>query len=193
MVEQESIGHGVACADPPESFRVPQGLEFCAFTAVVCGLHLGGTVPHHGGHNEPGFWGSGKPATAVTTVMVMKLRASLFGILMLTTTLPIGAGERITVRVSPAVAFAPANLIVRAMIEADSENRAVQIIAESADFYRSSEIQLEGDKAPRTSMFEFRSLPPGTYEVRALLIGSGGQQRAFARQQVNVIPSGAGH
>jgi hypothetical protein len=123
----------------------------------------------------------------------MKLRASLFGILMLTTTLPIGAGERITVRVSPAVAFAPANLIVRAMIEADEQNRAVQIIAESEDFYRSSEIQLEGERAPRTSTFEFHSLPPGMYEVRALLLGAGGQQRAFARQQVNVIASGAGH
>jgi hypothetical protein len=123
----------------------------------------------------------------------MKLRASLFGILMLTTTLPIGAGERISMRVSPSVAFAPANLVVRAMIEADEQNRAVQVIAESVDFYRSSEVQLEGDKAPRTSMLEFRNLPPGTYEVRALLIGSDGRQRAFARQQVNVIASGAGH
>jgi len=123
----------------------------------------------------------------------MKLRASLFGILMLTTTLPIGAGERITMRVSPAVAFAPANLIVRAMIEADDQNRAIQIIAESDDFYRSSEVQLEGDKAPRTSMLEFRNLPPGTYEVRALLFGADGRQRAYARQQVNVIVSGAGH
>ena len=61
------------------------------------------------------------------------------------------------------------------MIEADQDNRAVEIIAESADFYRSSEIQLEGDKAPRTTNFEFRSLPPGTYEVRALLIGTGGR------------------
>lgn len=125
--------------------------------------------------------------------MAMKLRASLFGILMLTATLPIGAGERISMKVSPAVAFAPANLIVRATIEADEQNRALQIIAESEDFYRSSEVQLEGDKAPRTSMLEFRNLPPGTYEVRALLVGAGGQQRAFARQQVNVIASGAGH
>jgi hypothetical protein len=123
----------------------------------------------------------------------MKLRAILFGILMLTTTLPIGAGERITMKVSPAVAFAPANLIVRAMIEADAENRAVQIIAESVDFYRSSEVYLEGDKAARTSMVEFRSLPPGTYEVRALLFGAGGRQRAFARQQVNILPSGTNH
>jgi hypothetical protein len=123
----------------------------------------------------------------------MKLRATLFVILMLTTTLPIGAGERITVRVTPAVAFAPANLIVRAIIQSDNENRAVQVVAESADFYRSSEVQLEGDRAPRSTSFEFRSLPPGTYEVRALLLGAGGQQRAFARQQVNVIVSGAGH
>jgi hypothetical protein len=123
----------------------------------------------------------------------MKLRATLFGILMLITTLPIGAGERISVKVSPAVAFAPANLVVRTMIESDQENRAVEIIAESADFYRSSQIQLEGDRAPRTTTFEFRSLPPGTYEVRALLYGTGGEQRAFARQQINVIASGAGH
>jgi hypothetical protein len=122
----------------------------------------------------------------------MKLRAMLFGILMLTTTLPLGAGERITIKVSPAVAFAPANLLVRTVIVADADNRAVEIIAESPDFYRSSEIQLEGDKAPRTSQFEFRSLPPGTYEVRANLIGIGGQQRAFVRQQVNVIAGGAG-
>jgi len=112
---------------------------------------------------------------------------------MLITTLPMGAGERITVKVSPAVAFAPANLVVRTMIEADQDNRAVEIVAESADFYRSSQIQLEGDKAPRTTNFEFRSLPPGTYEVRALLIGTGGEQRAFARQTINVIASGAGH
>ena len=122
----------------------------------------------------------------------MKVRATVFGILMLTTTLPLGAGERITIKVSPAVSFAPANLIVRTMIVADADNRAVEIIAESPDFYRSSEIQLEGDKAPRTTMFEFRSLPPGTYEVRANLIGVGGQQRAFVRQQINVIAGGAG-
>jgi hypothetical protein len=123
----------------------------------------------------------------------MTLRATLFGILMLITTVPIGAGERIAVKVSPAVAFAPANLVVRAVIEADQDNRAVEIVAESADFYRSSQIQLEGDKAPRISTFEFRSLPPGSYEVRALLLGAGGAQRAFARQQINVIASGTGH
>jgi len=94
--------------------------------------------------------------------------------------------------VSPAVSFAPANLIVRAMIASDADNRAVQIVAESPEFYRSSEIQLDGDRAPRTTMFEFRSLPPGTYEVKATLRGSRGAERAAVRQQVNVIASGSG-
>jgi hypothetical protein len=124
----------------------------------------------------------------------MKLRVSLLAILTLTAVLPrvSGAGEPISMKVSPAVAFAPANLVVRATIEADADNRAVEIIAESDDFYRSSQIQLEGDKAPRTNRFEFRSLPPGTYEVRAKLIGADGQARGHVRQQVNVIANGAG-
>src|SRR6266508_1526024 len=122
----------------------------------------------------------------------MKLRACLFGILILTSTLRAGAGEKLTLRVTPAVAFAPANLIVRAIIEGDAENRSVQIVAESNDFYRSSEVQLNGDKAPRTNTFEFRSLPPGTYEVTATLMNSSGQTRASVRQEVNVIASGAG-
>ncbi len=96
-------------------------------------------------------------------------------------------------RVSPSISFAPANLSVRATIEADAENRAVVIIAESADFYRSSEIQLDGGNGPRTNMLEFRSLPPGRYEVRAALFGADGQQRGLVRQQVSVIAGGAGH
>ncbi len=125
----------------------------------------------------------------------MKVKVAFLGLLMCTASLPVGAGEsdRLTLRVSPAVAFAPANLVVRATIVADESNRAVEIIAESETFYRSSEIQLEGDRAPRTSMFEFRSLPPGTYEVRATLRGSHGEDRSTIRQQINVIASGAGH
>jgi len=125
---------------------------------------------------------------------MMKLRLGLFGILILSVTLPAGAGERdrMTLKVSPSVAFAPANLVVRARVEADADNRAIAIVAESEDFYRSSEVQLDGERAPRTNTFEFRSLPPGTYEVKATLLGHGGEQRATIRQQVNVMSNGGG-
>jgi len=126
----------------------------------------------------------------LATVRTMKTRACLLGILMTTATLRAGGSEPMTLRVSPAVAFAPATLIVRASIEADARNRTVEIVAESPSFYRSSEIQLDGDRAPRTNTFEFRSVPPGTYDVKATLRDASGQARALVRSTVNVIAVG---
>jgi hypothetical protein len=123
----------------------------------------------------------------------MRARVILYGICaLLISAAPGRAREPLAIRVSPAVCFAPANLIVRTTIEADSGNRAVEIVAESPEFYRSSEVQLDGDKAPRTTTFEFRSLPSGSYEVKATLVGDNGKPRAYVRQQVNVIASGNG-
>lgn len=121
----------------------------------------------------------------------MRVRACLIGIFSVMA-LPLGAGERLMMRVSPSVSFAPANLVVRAIVEADPANRAMEVVAESHDFYRSSEIQLDGDRAPRTTTFEFRSLPSGTYQVKATLRGADGQTRALVRSQIDVIESGAG-
>jgi hypothetical protein len=120
----------------------------------------------------------------------MKIRLCLVALLMTMPSLRAGSTEKLTLRVTPAVAFAPANLIVRTMILADPANRGVEVIAESPDYYRSSEIQLNGEEAPRTTTFEFRSLPPGSYEVKAVLLDSTGGERATALTQVNVIASG---
>jgi hypothetical protein len=116
-------------------------------------------------------------------------RAALCGVLLMAAG-PLGASERLALKVSPAVCFAPANLVVRATITADSANRAVEVVAESPEFYRSSEIELDGENAPRTNMFEFRSLPSGTYEVRVTLRAGDGHSLANVRQQVNVIEAG---
>ena len=117
----------------------------------------------------------------------MKVRVILCGLLMAASGLSLGAGTTITMKVSPEVAFAPADLVVRTNIEADAGNRAIEIVAESADFYRSSLIELQGDRAPRTSVFEFRNLPRGEYQVMATLIGEGGEPRARVRQRVRVL------
>jgi hypothetical protein len=116
----------------------------------------------------------------------MRTRVGVCGILLLLAS-PLGAGARLSMKVSPSMSFAPANLYVRAMIEVDRANRAVEIVAESLDFYRSSEIELAGDRAPRTTTFEFRSLPPGTYEVRATLLGAGRERRAWVQSQAIVV------
>jgi len=100
------------------------------------------------------------------------------------------AEERLTLRVSPRVAFAPADLVVRATIAADKENRAIEIVADSGDFFRSSEIQLDGDQAPKTMYSEFRSVPSGIYVVRAVLKGSRGQELAAREVHFQVVATG---
>src|SRR5207237_5852904 len=117
----------------------------------------------------------------------MTWRAVLLGTAMVAVTAHPRAADRLAVRVSPAVAFAPANLIVRATVESNQENRSIEIVAESEDFYRSSEIPLDGDRAPRTTMFEFRSLPTGSYQVRAILKGVSGKELASIKAQVNIV------
>jgi hypothetical protein len=92
--------------------------------------------------------------------------------------------------VSPAVSFAPAHLVVRTMIEAVPQNRALRIVADSEEFFRASEVELDGDHAARMHIFEFRSLPPGSYLVTAILLGADGRERASVRMQVNVFASG---
>ena len=119
-------------------------------------------------------------------VRTMNLRLVLLGVVVIGAG-GVGAEPRLSMRVSPAVAFAPANLVIRTVVAADKTNRAMEIIAESTHFYRSSETQLNGDRAPRTTMFEFRSLPGGEYQVRAILKGQGGEQLAEVQTRVNVI------
>jgi methionine-rich copper-binding protein CopC len=93
--------------------------------------------------------------------------------------------------VSPAFSFAPANLVIHASVEPDAENRSMEVVADSEEFYRSSTITLEGDRAPKTTMVEFRTLPPGEYEVTVSLIGADGHRRGSAQAHVNVLESGA--
>ena len=95
--------------------------------------------------------------------------------------------EQLRIAVSPAQSIAPANLNIRARVVPNAENRALEIVAESSDFYRSSQIPLEGERAPATTMFEFRGLPGGEYLVYGILTDSGGHRRAIADQQVRVV------
>jgi hypothetical protein len=101
-------------------------------------------------------------------------------------------GEHLRIAVSPARSMAPSNLNIRARVIPHAENRALEIVAESDEFYRSSQVPLEGDRAPATIMFEFRGVPGGEYSVYGILTDGGGRRRAVAQQQVMVIGPGAG-
>jgi hypothetical protein len=117
----------------------------------------------------------------------MNGRTILCALLLTMSGLAVRAGDKLTLKASPEISFAPAHLIVRTTIEPDPDNRAIEIVIDSPDFYRSSLIQLEGDQAPRTSVVEFRGVPGGNYEISARLLGEGGRPRAVSRRIVDVI------
>jgi len=120
----------------------------------------------------------------------MKSRIVLAGV-AIAVLMPFGArsAERMSMSVSPSVAFAPADLIVRTTLETSSENRSIEIVAESEDFYRSSEVPLDGERAPRRLQLQFRSLPEGQYMVSAVLKGTGDERLATTRREIKVVAS----
>lgn len=91
------------------------------------------------------------------------------------------SGERLKMKVSPPAAMAPAGIVVRTTIEKSIENRALEVVAESPNYFRSSEISLDGDRAPRISEWVFRGLPAGRYEITATLIGERGERATTSK------------
>jgi hypothetical protein len=91
------------------------------------------------------------------------------------------------VRVSPAMAHAPADLYIYVSVARRSDNRILRVTAESEDFFRSSETQLDGEYSARVTVVRFRELPPGGYEIRAELIVSNGKTADVAKRSVEVF------
>ena len=116
----------------------------------------------------------------------MRVRLCWLGLLMFGLPATLGAGGEVAVNVSAKVAMSPTTLRVRATIEPHVANRALVLVADSGHCYRSSEIQLDGESAPRASVFEYRGLPSGEYVLSATLLGAGRTTRAVVHQVVSV-------
>jgi hypothetical protein len=100
------------------------------------------------------------------------------------------ANECMSMKVSPRQALAPVNLRVSVWVEPNAENRILTIVADSPQFYRSSQIALEGDRAPKTFTIEYPNVPGGQYEVTSALFNSTGRERATIRESAHVVPVG---
>ena len=101
--------------------------------------------------------------------------------------LSISSTSPLKLKVTPPVAFAPGHFNVQVSIEADPDNRMLEVAVESRDFYRSSQVQLNGSSAPRLSVMQFGNLPAGDYEVSGVLVGTRGP-RATVSLPARVAP-----
>jgi hypothetical protein len=114
--------------------------------------------------------------------------ASIILVSSLATTASADDPERpLHVRISPTMAHAPADLYIYVSVARRPDNRLLRVSAESDDFFRSSETQLDGENSARVTVVRFRELPPGDYQIRAELIVSTGRTVDTAKRSVEVF------
>ncbi|HUK33461.1 MAG TPA: hypothetical protein VLV86_06110 [Vicinamibacterales bacterium] len=104
---------------------------------------------------------------------------------------PVHAAEKLDLRVSPTVSMAPASVIVRAIVEHDANNRELEIVADSSDFYRRSVVDLDGEQAPKLTELKLIDIPSGEYEITATLYLADGT-KTRARRSVMVVSQNIG-
>jgi hypothetical protein len=118
----------------------------------------------------------------------IRLAALVFSFLGLAGT-GLGAGARLTMVVTPSKSMAPATIRVRVSVEPAADNRLLHVTADSGEYYRSSEIQLDGESAPRTIIVNFPSLPGGAYVVQGTLHDESGRRSASVIEEIRVVPA----
>lgn len=98
-----------------------------------------------------------------------------------------GASEKLLLRLTPNVSNAPSTVVVTATVARHADNRSLRIEADSGGFYRSSDVQLDGDKAPLITEIRFDNLPGGEYVVKAVLRNNLGGETTLRRTAL-VLP-----
>jgi len=119
----------------------------------------------------------------VGAVLEMKrlAAAALFASVLLAVPRVLDGGEAMRMQVSPAVSRAPAFLTVRVMIESPAGSRFLEVVAESPEFYRSSQIPIDGVNRSFLKVFEFTNLPTGIYQITGVLLGVDGPRASISR------------
>ena len=122
----------------------------------------------------------------------MRLRNTVLCFVILTAVSVASGGaaeDRLRIDVSPRMSVAPAVVRIRATVTPDAANRALQIVAESGAYYRSSMVPLDGANAAAITEMTLKNLPGGDYDVTVVLVDADGR-RTFDRRQITVTTMG---
>ncbi len=88
-------------------------------------------------------------------------------VILTTLVTPGNAAQVVEIRLRGHYFSAPATVVVNVAIEPGADNYKLLIEADSAKFFRSSEIELAGVDDKRIHTVQFKNLPEGEYLLRA--------------------------
>jgi hypothetical protein len=98
------------------------------------------------------------------------------------------ADRRLRIEVSPRVSSAPAVVRIRAIVPPDAANRALEIVVDSGEYYRSSMVYLDGANAATVTETTLKNVPGGDYEVIVALVEADGR-RTLEKRELTVATS----
>jgi hypothetical protein len=83
-------------------------------------------------------------------------------------------GEELTLRITPRFVSAPGFLRSLIRVAPHADNRLMRVEIDSAGYYRSSEIQLDGASAPMSHFMDWKEVPAGNYDLIVTVMGTTG-------------------
>jgi hypothetical protein len=95
---------------------------------------------------------------------------------------PLGVGAedpepaKVSVKIRPLVLFAGGEVKTTVRTPRDPRNRELRVIVEGADYFASSDVQLDGVDAATSHQFTWKDLPGGPYRVDAILLRENGEK-----------------
>ena len=84
----------------------------------------------------------------------------------------------LAIRLTSRYAMSPAAVRSVVRVAPHADNRTLRIVIDSDNYYRSSDVQLDGDRAAQSHFFTWADLPPGAYSVVATVLGPAGPRAA---------------
>jgi hypothetical protein len=96
------------------------------------------------------------------------------------------AEDVVKLHVQPIV-YEKDDLVVQVRLSKNDDNRFMKVVATSAGYYGSSEMQLDGQETSPLKVVRFRSLPAGWYEVVGAVYDGSNHMRGSARVSVLVF------
>jgi hypothetical protein len=99
----------------------------------------------------------------------------------------IAADAPITIAVRPAVTVARATAQLKVLVARDDRNRVLQWEVDGPNYYRSSQIDLDGSSAPRSWLFWVKDIPEGDYDIR-VTVHRDDRSNAVALSSIKVLP-----
>lgn len=88
----------------------------------------------------------------------------------------VNSNTPLTLQVTPRMAIAGTFVQALVRVYPDNQNRLLRVSVESTNYFRSSDVTLDGADAKISHTVPLRALPAGSYDVVAVVYGSEGER-----------------